>query len=81
VKTLSLHDEKKKSYFVQEEGKPKGLLCHGKPPEIVPELNETIQVYINSDDPRSPQYRWDKIESKPQQQQRGGRGPQPRGRR
>jgi hypothetical protein len=39
-----------------------------------------MDVFINSDDARSPQYRWDRPQQ-PQQSQGRGRGPQHRPRR
>jgi CRISPR-associated protein Cmr6 len=84
VKVLALHDKgPKDSFFVQEEGRPRGLLSHGKPPGQLPQVGSTIEVYIHSDDLRSPQYRWDKpaVQSQGLRRGPGGRGPNPRGRR
>jgi CRISPR-associated protein Cmr6 len=49
----------KVSFVVQEEGRPKGMLMYGSPPATLPGVGDTIQVYRNNADPRSPQYRWD----------------------
>jgi hypothetical protein len=47
------------AFFVQEEGRGRGILSAGEPPAQPPEVGSLIQVYLSSDDPRSPQYRWD----------------------
>ncbi len=70
----------KVQFFVQEEGKPRGVLAYGIPPlpDKLPQAGEDIVVYRNNRDPRNPQYRWDKpiaLQDKP----RGGRGQRPRG--
>jgi CRISPR-associated protein Cmr6 len=68
--------------FVKEEGRPRGLLNAGKPPTQLPAAGSTIDVYVNSDDPRSPQYRWDLPAPPPGRGRRpGAGGPPPRGRR
>ena len=61
----------KPRFFVQEEGKPRGVLAYGvpPPPDKLPQVGEEIAVYRNNQDPRSPQYRWDKpttMHDKPQ---------------
>jgi CRISPR-associated protein Cmr6 len=84
VKVLEPHASLKNAFFVQEEGRPRGLLSYGRPPAKLPQTGDTISVYLNSDDPRSPQYRWDRPEDKgPPRDRRGGggRGPRPGGRR
>ncbi len=73
----------KVQFFVQEAGKPRGVLAYGTPPpeDKLPQVGEEIAVYRNNRDARNPQYRWDKpltYQDKP----RGGPGGQrPRGRR
>jgi len=61
-------------FFVQEEGKPRGVLMYGvpPPPDKLPQVGDKIAVYRNNQDVRSPQYRWDKPEP-PRDQPRGGR--------
>lgn len=66
----------KVSFIVQEEGKQKGVLMYGKSPENLPEINSTIVVYRNNNDPRNPQYRWDPPPSPAQTRDRGK--PKPR---
>jgi CRISPR-associated protein Csm4 len=84
VKVLERRDiGGKVQFFVQEEGKPRGVLAYGNPPPLdkLPQVGEDIVVYRNNRDPRNPQYRWNKpmtYQDKP----RGGPGGQrPRGRR
>jgi CRISPR-associated protein Csm5 len=80
VKVLARHEKGPKgSFFVQEEGQPRGVLCHGIPPRQLPEIDQSITVYISSMDPRSPQYRWNP--PAPPDRGRGGRGSQSRGKR
>ena len=75
VKVLARHEKGPKgSFFVQEEGQPRGILGHGTPPAQLPEVGELIFVYINSLDPRSPQYRWDPPPPPAVERGRGGRG-------
>jgi len=52
----------KVQYFVQEEGKPRGVLAYGvpPPPDRLPQVGEEIRVYRNNRDLHNPQYRWDK---------------------
>jgi CRISPR-associated protein Csm4 len=83
VKVLERRDiGGKVQFFVQEEGKPRGVLAYGTPPDDkLPQVGEDIVVYRNNRDPRNPRYRWDKpitFQGKP----KGGPGGQrPRGRR
>ncbi|MDW8266604.1 MAG: hypothetical protein RMJ52_14865, partial [Gemmataceae bacterium] len=70
----------KVQFFVQEEGKPRGVLAYGVPPpaDQLPQVGDEITVYRNNTDLRNPQYRWDKphiSQNKPRGQQppRGGR--------
>jgi CRISPR-associated protein Csm4 len=70
-------------FFVQEEGKPRGVLAYGVPPSAdkLPQVGDILAVYRNNRDPRNPQYRWDKAISH-QDKPKGGPGSQrPRGRR
>lgn len=79
VKVLERRDiGGKVQFFVQEEGKPRGVLAYGIPPpaDKLPHVGENIAVYRNNRDPRTPQYRWDK--NKPTG---GPGGHRPRGRR
>lgn len=52
----------KVQFFVQEEGKPRGVLMYGvpPPPDKLPQVGDEIVVYRNNQDARNPQYRWDK---------------------
>jgi hypothetical protein len=76
VKILARHEKgPKSSFFVQEEGQARGLLCHGTPPATLPEIGDTITVYVSSLDLRSPQYRWDP--APPPSREPWGRGPKP----
>lgn len=63
--------------FVQEEGKPRGVLMYGVPPpaDKLPQVGDEIKVYRNNQDTRSPQYRWDRPEPP-----RGKQPPQGKGR-
>lgn len=63
VKVLERRDiGGKVQYFVQEEGKPRGVLAYGTPPPLdeLPQVGDEIAVYRNNQDARNPQYRWDK---------------------
>ncbi len=68
----------KVQFFVQEEGKPRGVLMYGvpPPPDKLPQVGDEIAVYRNNQDPRNPQYRWDRPQP-PRDQSRGK--PPPRG--
>ncbi|HYT92549.1 MAG TPA: type III-B CRISPR module RAMP protein Cmr6 [Gemmataceae bacterium] len=59
-------------FDVQEAGRPPGVLNQGKAPATLPEIGASVEVYVFNDDPRKPQYRWDRP---PQQPQRGRGGP------
>jgi CRISPR-associated protein Cmr6 len=75
VQVIGLHEKLGKScFFVKEEGKARGILKYGKPPEKLPESEEWIEVYRTNDNPQSPEYRWDKPET-PRQQATGKRPP------
>lgn len=65
----------KVQFFVQEEGKPRGVLAYGIPPaeDKLPQVGDEISVFRNNQDARSPQYRWDE---KPQSS-RGKSGERP----
>jgi CRISPR-associated protein Cmr6 len=56
----------KVEFFVQEHGKPRGLLAYGTPPASLPEIDDCIEVYRNNTDVRNPQYRWDQPPPPPQ---------------
>jgi CRISPR-associated protein Csm4 len=66
----------KVQFFVQEEGKPRGVLMYGvpPPPDKLPQVGDEIVVYRNNQDARSPQYRWDRRQPLPDQS-RGRRPP------
>jgi CRISPR-associated protein Csm5 len=82
VTILAPHEKGGKgAFFVQEEGKPKGILSQAKAPAMLPEVGAEVDVFINSDDSRSPQYRWDAPSSPRPPRGRDGAGPQRRGRR
>jgi CRISPR-associated protein Cmr6 len=73
VKVIAPHEAGGKAGFkVLEEGdgKRQGILLHGTPPATLPQIGETIEVYRNNQDERSPQYRWDK----PTEPKRDNRG-------
>jgi CRISPR-associated protein Cmr6 len=83
VKVLERRDiAGKVQFFVQEQGKPRGVLAYGvpPPPEKLPQVGDEITVYRNNQDARNPQYRWDKPITH-RAHLEGGRGPRPRGRR
>ncbi len=52
----------KVQFFVQEEGKRRGVLAYGVPPpsDKLPQVGDDISVYRNNQDVQNPQYRWDK---------------------
>jgi CRISPR-associated protein Csm4 len=66
----------KVQFFVQEEGKPRGVLAYGvpPPPDKLPQVGDEITVYRNNQDARNPQYRWDRPQP-PRDQPRGKRPP------
>lgn len=62
VRVVLLQKREKGGFVVQEVGKTAtGTLTLGVPPTPIPELGSEVQVYIQDDDPRHPQYRWDPI--------------------
>jgi CRISPR-associated protein Csm4 len=73
----------KVQFFVQEEGKPRGVLAYGvpPPPDKLPQIGDEIMVYRNNIDARSPQYRWDKPAVFQDKNKRGQSEGGPRGRR
>ena len=70
VKFLGPHEKLKNAFWVQEEGKRRGLLKYGTPPTPLPASDYKLKSIAPSDNPQSPEYRWDKAEP-----------PQPRGKR
>ncbi|MCX8139300.1 MAG: type III-B CRISPR module RAMP protein Cmr6 [Gemmataceae bacterium] len=60
VKFLGPHDKLKNAFWVQEEGKKRGLLKYGTPPTPLPAEGSEIEVYPTNNNPNSPEYRWDK---------------------
>jgi CRISPR-associated protein Csm4 len=77
VKVLERRDiGGKVQFFVQEEGKPRGVLAYGvpPPPDKLPQVGDEITVYRNNQDARNPQYRWDRPQP-PRDQPRGKRPP------
>jgi CRISPR-associated protein Csm4 len=84
VKVLERRDiGGKVQFFVQEQGKPRGVLAYGTPPptEKLPQVGEDIAVYRNNQDPRNPQYRWDRPITYHDKPRSGPGGQRPRGRR
>ena len=82
AKFLGPHEKLKNAFWVQEEGKKKGLLKYGTPPATLPAVSSEIDVYRTNDNPQSPEYRWDKPASTSQGKPKGAPGGQrPRGRR
>ncbi len=84
VKVLERRDlGGKAQFFVQEEGKPRGVLAYGipPPPDKLPQVGQHVAVYRNNRDPRNPQYRWDKPVSYEDRPKGGQGGQRPRGRR
>jgi hypothetical protein len=69
------------AFRVQEQGRPPGMLMYGNPPATLPDVGDDIQVYRNNNDPRAPQYRWDRPPSSTGGGSRPGPGGRPRGRR
>ena len=59
------------------------VLAYGVPPprDQLPQAGEDISVYRNNQDPRNPQYRWDKPTAGPRKPPGGPAGRGPRGRR
>ncbi len=65
-------------FRVQEEGKAKGMLNHGTPPNPLPEVGAKVRVYREpTSQPSNPSYRWSPP-APPAPQQRGGRSNPPR---
>jgi CRISPR type III-B/RAMP module RAMP protein Cmr6 len=75
VKFLGPHDKLKNAFWVQEEGKKRGLLKYGTPPTPLPAEGSEIEVYPTNNNPNAPEYRWDKPEPSGDQP-RGGPGGQ-----
>jgi CRISPR-associated protein Csm4 len=73
----------KVQFFVQEEGKPRGVLAYGvpPPPDKLPQVGDEIVVYRNNQDARSPQYRWDRKLDHASKPKGGPGGKRPQGRR
>jgi CRISPR-associated protein Csm4 len=72
----------KVQFFVQEQGKPRGVLAYGvpPPPDKLPQVGDEITVYRNNQDTRNPQYRWDRPPVHPGKLKGGSGGkPPPRG--
>lgn len=72
--------EKKGGYLVQEAGKPRGILTLGPVPDPPPAVNAEVDAFVHDDDPRNPQYRWDRPQATGSAQRpppRGGRGKPP----
>jgi CRISPR-associated protein Cmr6 len=76
VKFLGQHDKLKNAFWVQEEGKKRGLLKYGTPPTPLPAVDSEVEVYRTNDNPNAPEYRWDKPLPPRDQPRSGGR---PRG--
>ena len=84
VKVLERRDiGEKVQFFVQEEGKPRGVLAYGTPPppDKLPQVGEDIVVYRNNRDLRNPQYRWDRAITFRDSPRSGRGGQRPHGRR
>jgi len=58
--TVTILGPKGKGYRVQEKGKPEGSLTLGAKPDPLPDEGQKVQVYVHNDDPRNPQYTWDR---------------------
>lgn len=66
------------AFRVQEDGKSKGMLNHGAPPNPLPEVGSKVRVYREpTSPPNNPTYRWSKPEqgsaAKPQVRHNKGR--------
>ena len=67
------------AFRVQEEGRPRGMVVHGTPPNPLPGIGDKVHVYREaSTNPRSPMYRWSPPDSLPPKRNTGGKQP-PRG--
>ncbi len=64
VRVTILRTRTQGGFFVQEQGKPEGILNLGPIPNPPPQMGEGREVYIH-DDARPPQYRWDRPSAKP----------------
>ena len=62
-------------FDVEEAGRPPGVLNQGKEPTTLPAIGATIEVYVYNDDPRKPQYRWDRPQQSASPRGRGPIGP------
>jgi CRISPR-associated protein Cmr6 len=83
VKFLGPHEALKtpqQAFWVQEEGKRRGLLKYGQIPSPLPAIGSEIDVYRTSNNPNSPEYRWD-LPPSPGPPRRGPGGRRPSGRR
>jgi len=78
VKILGAHEKLPNAFWVQEEGKKRGLLKYGTPRSPLPVVDSEIEVYPTNDNPNSLEYRWDRP---PRPDRPGGRpgGRRPRG--
>lgn len=59
VTFLGPHDKLKDAFWVQEQGKRRGLIKYGTRPSPLPSVGSEIKVYPTNDNPQSPEYRWD----------------------
>ncbi len=80
VNFLGPHAKLKNAFWVQQEGKKRGLLKYGTPRAPLPAVDSEIEVYPTNDNPNSPEYRWDAPPS-PNPPRGGAGGQRPRGRR
>jgi len=80
VKILGPHEKLKNAFWVQEEGKKRGLLKYGTPRSPLPAMDSEIEVYPTNDNPNSPEYRWD-APPPPNPPKGGSGGQRPHGRR
>lgn len=63
--TVTILAKRSGGFDVQEAGRQAGVLNQGKPPATLPEINATVEVFVFNDDPRKPQYRWDRPSAPP----------------
>lgn len=75
VKFRGPHENLKNAFWVQEEGKKRGLLKYGTPRSPLPDVDSEIEVYPTNDNPNSPEYRWDAPPPNPPQDRGPRRGP------
>ncbi len=59
VTFLGPHEKVNHFYWVQEQGKNRGLVKYGEPPTPLPAVGSIITVYPTNTNPNSPEYRWD----------------------